>query len=288
MAINDNIKIRRLKIGDIEQAVRLSSSEGWNQTETDWKLLISNPANICIAAEYDKKIAGTATALNHSNEVAWIGMVIVDKTLRGQGIGKMLITSIIDKLRHFRSVKLDATPAGLPLYKKLGFVEEMMIDRMVCHSFSGNGISYEDVKAEVINGNDMAEIIKLDEKVFGASRNYLLNKLFSDHPEKSFKLTYNKTPDGYIFGRTGIRYGYIGPLSASSYESARILLTSALVSLTGQPVIADILQDKIPLIRFLESVGFQKQRHFTRMYLKNNTNKGIPGKYYLISGPEYG
>lgn len=286
--INQIIKIRKLQIEDLEQAAILSYSEGWNQTTDDWKLLIDNPDNICIAAEYDKKVAGTATALNHSDNVAWIGMVIVDKAFRGKGIGKLLMTSIIDELRHFRSVKLDATPAGLPLYKDLGFVEELMIDRMVCNSLSDNNIIHKNNKAEIIRNTDMDEILDFDLKVFGTSRNYLLNKLFTGFPEKAFKFKFNTNLNGYIFGRNGIRYNYIGPLSAVSYESALILLNSALDSLTDQPVVLDILQDKTPLIRYLESIGFHKQRHFTRMYLKSNDFKGIPGNYYLISGPEYG
>jgi hypothetical protein len=46
---------------DLNQAISLSISEGWNQTEKDWKLLLENPGNICIVAEYDNKVIGTAT-----------------------------------------------------------------------------------------------------------------------------------------------------------------------------------------------------------------------------------
>ena len=76
---------------DLEQAFGLSLIEGWNQTMNDWRILFDNPVNVCIVAEKDKRVAGTATALNHENKVAWIGMVLVDKSLRGQGAGKMLL-----------------------------------------------------------------------------------------------------------------------------------------------------------------------------------------------------
>ena len=107
-------------------------TEGWNQTMKDWRLLLDNPDNVCIVAEKDNRVAGTATALNHGNKVAWIGMVLVDKSLRGQGAGKMLLENIINRLQHIKSVKLDATPAGEPLYRKLGFIAEYKIFRMTC------------------------------------------------------------------------------------------------------------------------------------------------------------
>ena len=89
--------IRPMKPDDLDQAFALSMDEGWNQTMNDWRLLLENPVNICIVAEKDNRVAGTATALNHENKVAWIGMVLVDKVLRGQGAGKMLLEEIIHK-----------------------------------------------------------------------------------------------------------------------------------------------------------------------------------------------
>jgi hypothetical protein len=42
------------------------------------------------------------------------------------------------------------------------------------------------------------------------------------------------------------------------------------------------------LIEWLEIIGFEKQRQFTRMYLHNNPFPGIVKNQYLICGPEYG
>ena len=288
MIYDQRIKIRPLISDDLNQALSLSSSEGWNQTEKDWRLLIDNPLNTCIAAVYENKIIGTATALNHSGKVAWIGMVIVDKAFRGQGIGKLLMTTIIEKLENFESVKLDATPAGLPLYRKLGFADEYMIDRMLNQSVSGNEISESDIMPEVIRESDITSIIKADEIAFGTSRNYLLNKILTDYPEKTLILEINKILAGYIMGRNGLRYNYLGPVIATSEEYARILIAAALGKLKGQPVILDIPQDKNDLITWLEELGFEKQRHFTRMFLKSNSHKGFTKNYFLISGPEYG
>ena len=53
------------------------------------------------------------------------------------------------------------------------------------------------------------------------------------------------------------------------------------------PVGLDVPEDREDLIKWLESVGFVKQRHFVRMYLNDNPFPGTRNQY-LISGPEFG
>lgn len=288
MPDNFAFKIRSMITNDLNQAISLSNSEGWNQTEKDWKLLLENPINICIVAEYDNKIIGTATALNHSNKIGWIGMVLVDKSFRAQGVGKKLLGNIIGELKNVDSIKLDATPAGLPLYQKLGFIDEYKIYRMInpeLQSFNKQALNYEPVN---IDPESFSDVLKIDKRIFGTARTYLLQTLLSNYPGKAYLIKRNKKIDGYMFGRDGVRFNYIGPVIAFSHDSARILILKALESLYNQPVALDILQDKEDLIKWLESLGFVKHRHFIRMYLKSNSYSGLIEYQYLISGPEFG
>jgi ribosomal protein S18 acetylase RimI-like enzyme len=288
MPDNFTFKIRPMISDDLNQAISLSDSEGWNQTENDWKFLLENSGNICIVAVSNDKVIGTATALNHSNKIAWIGMVLVDKSFRGQGIGKMLLTNIIGSLKHVDSIKLDATPAGLPLYQKLGFIDEYKICRMInpsLHGFKIQTFSYEPVN---IDPESFSDVLKLDEMTFGTARTYLLQALLNNYPAKSFLVNRNKKLEGYVFGRNGARFNYIGPLVSLSEDSARILVLKALESLNNQPVALDVHENKEELSKWLETLGFVKQRQFVRMYLKSNSNCGLTKYQYLISGPEFG
>ena len=288
MPENSSFKIRPMTGNDLAHALRLSNEEGWNQTEKDWKLLLENRDNICIVAELNNKVAGTATALNHSNKVAWIGMVLVDKTLRGHGAGKMLLSHIIDRLDHIQSIKLDATPAGQPLYRSLGFAEEHNIIRMTTASLDYSYFKNFPGEPVVADQKKFSSILKLDYSIFGADRRYLLERLFQNNPGKTFFIERDSKPEGYMFYRDGARFNYIGPVNALSSESARTLISIALKSLNNQPIALDILEDKKDLIEWLESVGFMKQRQFARMYLKSNPYPGIVNYQYLISGPEFG
>ena len=278
-----------MKPGDLGRAMALSTAEGWNQTEKDWKLFLENDGNICIVAESDSKVVGTTTAINYSNHIAWIGMVLVDKDYRGRGISKALLTSVLKNLERCKSIKLDATPAGQQVYRQLDFRDEYLIARMTISSlkdlsFFENGSHLP----ELVHNSDHPQVIALDENCFGSNRAKLIGSLLKDFPGKAWMLKQNNAITGFALGRDGNRYHHIGPLVASSPDEAKMLLAAALKKLIGQPVVVDVLEDKEELIRWLTEIGFTIQRHFTRMYKKENPLPGLPGRQYLICGPEFG
>ena len=273
---------------DIKAAIDLSTTEGWNQTEKDWRLLLDNPLNTCLVAESEKKIFGTATAINYSNLAGWIGMVLVGKEFRRQGIGRLLVENIIEKLNSFKSIKLDATPAGQPVYQKLGFVEESTIYRMTNYSFTRIDKERNDSTIEPVKNIDLKEIFELDRSIFGTDRTYLLNTIIHNYPGKAFQLKRNGKISGFILGRDGLRFNYIGSVFAHTTTDAEALISKVLESLSDQPVALDVHEDKKELIEWLESIGFIRQRQFVRMYLKNNPYPGKVENQFLIIGPEFG
>lgn len=280
--------IRSMTADDLIQALTLSTSEGWNQTMNDWRFLSENPDNVCIVAEQRNTIIGTATALNYSNKVAWIGMVLVDKQFRGLGVGKLLMTSTIDMLRTFESVKLDATPAGYPLYQKLGFLDELILYRMTNPSFSADPRFEPGSKVEAIIDKNLSQLLEMDSKTSGLDRSMLLRYLQGNYPGKAFMAMKGDRIEGYIFGRDGLRFNYLGPVVAKSDHEAIRLIMTTLDKLKGQAVALDIFQDKTEVIKWMESVGFTIQRQFTRMYLRSNPCDGLAANQYLIAGPEFG
>jgi ribosomal protein S18 acetylase RimI-like enzyme len=288
MTENLNFSVRQMLLSDIRAALDLSIAEGWNQTEKDWRLLFDNPSNICLVAESNQRIIGTATAINYSNIAAWIGMVLVDNEFRRQGVGRTMVANIIENLAGFKSVKLDATPAGQPVYHKLGFIEEHVLFRMTNPSFRSFDKEKFDLVPKPLHPKNLVEIIKFDKNVFGADRIYLLKTILHNNPGKAFLLKQNARISGYIMGRIGVRSNYIGPVFALSTHEAEVLISEALKSLNNQPVTLDVHEDKIELIKWLESIGFIRQRQFVRMYLKYNPFPGQVENQYLIIGPEYG
>jgi len=280
--------VRSMQPGDIVYAMKLSNAEGWNQTENDWKLLIESPQNVCLVAEYNKKIIGTTTAMNYANQIAWIGMVLVAKESRGQGISKLLLTNILKKLESFESIKLDATPAGKQVYQKFDFKDEYLITRVVTGSMTNLSFEDDTTLAESIRLKDIEEIVALDEHVFGTNRRQLIESLINRYPHKAWLLKRNNSIAGFALGRDGNKYHQVGPVCGSTINDVKMLIRRALKELIYQPVVIDVLSEKEDLISWLHSIGFTMQRHFVRMYKKENLFPGIVNKQYLICGPEFG
>ena len=285
---NTPIKIRYLKLSDIPDAMQIVLAEGWNQTEKDWEILIRGSQNICFAAIAGNQLVGTATAINYANIVSWIGMILVDKKFRGQGISKLLLKSLFDELKTDKSIKLDATPAGQPVYEKLGFVDEYTISRMVNSSFTGLPNLDFKTTSQQIQTKDTQKIVEFDKQVFGADRKQLIQTLINNFPEKSWVLKDGDKIVGFALGRQGNKHHQIGPVSAMSVLTTKQLISNALQSLKGESIVIDILDDKPELQLWLKSIGFEKRRYFTRMFLKNNKSPGEVNSQFIIAGPEFG
>jgi GNAT superfamily N-acetyltransferase len=281
--------LRPMQLSDIGSAMKLSNAEGWNQTEKDWKVFLEMPENICMVAEYDNRIIGTTTAINYSNQTAWIGMVLVDKEYRGRGVSKTLLANVLKKLESFKSVKLDATPEGKQVYNKFDFRDEYLIARMINPSMKSLPADDDhDVLTQSIGEKYIREIIALDETVFGANRAQLIKTLIKENPGKAWMVKQNERVTGFALGRDGYKYHHIGPVVAFGTKEAKIIISKALRNLSNQSVAVDVLYDKEDLLAWLTSIGFKKQRHFIRMYKKENPFPGETGKQYLICGPEFG
>jgi len=278
--------IRSMRPNDIAGAMKLSEAEGWNQTRNDWQLLIEGPQNISLLAERNKEIIGTTTAINYSNQVAWIGMVLVAREHRRQGVSKSLLTAILKNLVGVQSIKLDATAEGQRVYKQFDFNDEHRITRMVAESVKDS--FDDDESAESIPSDHIEEIIALDEIVFGANRTLLIKSIIKAYPEKAWLVRRNNSIVGFALGRTGNKYHHVGPVSASNINDVKTLIKKALKELTHRAVVMDVLCDKEDLITWLNVFGFAPQRQFVRMYKTQNPFPGIIAKQYAICGPEFG
>ncbi len=282
-------ELRTLTIEDIGDALKLSKSEKWNQTEDDWKFLIETPENICLAAIEDHKIVGTATATVYDSKVAWIGMVLVNKNYRGKGISKLLLSCLFDKLEHCSSIKLDATPAGQPVYQKFNFKDEYKLLRMTNISGELTGLPYNSENGiRQVSVDDIPEIVSYDEHVFGANRQALIEYLFNNNQENSWILKQRGEIAGYALGRQGERFYQVGPVSASSFDNTRLLILKALHKNLNKPVVIDVFNDKTELVTWLTMLGFKIQRPFCRMYQNENPFPGFIEKQFIICGPEFG
>ena len=124
------INIRQMTIDDVQLGLKLTGQAGWNQTDSDWLRFLKMEPEGCFAAEIGGRSVGTTTTCLFEG-IAWIAMVLVDVDCRGKGVGTELLKYALNYLdnRKVKTVRLDATSAGQPIYEKLGFVPEYQLAR---------------------------------------------------------------------------------------------------------------------------------------------------------------
>lgn len=282
------VQLRRMELSHMDGLMRLKNAEGWNQLEKDWSLLISYRENANFVAVLGDRIVGSVTALNYAGAVAWIGMMLVDKDYRGRGIGRALMLEAMEELDACTSIKLDATPAGRPLYLKLGFQDEYSLYRMT--NPSAPEISPEDpsIEPRKMQVTDLPEVMAFDQQVFGADRGDLIGWLYESSPELARIIRIKDRLTGFCLGRPGKNFIQIGPVQARSEAQAKALMAAAVNQVSGHALVVDIPTGKAGMVHWLEGCGFQIQRPFERMYLHANPHPGMIENLYLIAGPELG
>ena len=277
------IEIRQMTIDDLRLGLRLSRQAGWNQTESDWLRFMNMEPEGCFVAELDGCSVGTTTTCIFEN-VAWIAMVLVDKESRGQGVGTKLLKHSLDYLngRKVKTVRLDATAAGRPIYEKLGFVPEYELVRF-------EGIARLGATGPVITETVpelFADMIEFDRQMTGTNRAKMLSLLFAEFPENARILAHHGKIDGFITMRPGANAVQIGPCIANM-NAGPALLSDALNRCAGKAVFVDIPTGNVHAVKIAESSGLQIQRRFTRM-CRGERIKDNPKAIWAGAGPEKG
>jgi len=284
------VGFRSMRGDDIETGLRLCRASGWNQTRRDWEMFLKLSPDGCRVAVKDGQLIGTVTTVRYENRFAWIGMVLVDPAQRGQGTGSRLMAEAIEALKDIPSIRLDATPAGREVYRKLDFVDEYRLSRMGAVVANGN-LRLPHSSARPMTREDLSAVAALDREVFGADRRLLLEWMFDGASEYAWVSEEPGAPgqiSGYLFGRHGFNSEHLGPVVAHNQQTARQLVAACLSQQTSRQFILDASHHEPDWRAWLGSIGFREQRPFIRMFYRDNTYPGLPPKQFGILGPEFG
>ena len=279
-------EIRRLSESDIPAAMRLKEAAGWNQTEADWRRLLALEPHGCFGAFKEERLVGTTTTTTYGNELAWIGMVLVDPQQRRQGIATQLLDVALGYLKErVATVKLDATPEGQPLYERFGFEFESVLQRWSRPRPSrGNPTD----RQKVMDRSEVSKLLQLDQLAFGADRSPLIEDLIAASVVAPGLLKKaDGTLSGYALARPGSAADYIGPVVTNDPRQIGKLLDGALAQLQGTQVYVDCNTDCFANAQELSERGFVKERDLIRMTLGAPAQKTSP-LIFAIAGPEVG
>jgi GNAT superfamily N-acetyltransferase len=268
---------------DLPLGLRLSRAAGWNQIETDWQRAFELQPDGCFVAELDRTPIGTTTTCIFG-PVAWIAMVLVDESVRRQGVGTELLRYALRFLDDQRivTVRLDARPAGRPLYERLGFVAE----HDVAHYEGTAPLRSEVAWVEDAGTEHWEALAALDETVTGTNRRRLLKRLFTERLGSVRFIRIGRHVGGFLTARPGRTTSRLGPCVAAA-EAGPLLLADAWHRHGGQRVSIDIPVPNETARRSVEACGLTVQHTLTRMYRGEPPGERV-ADLWASSGPEKG
>jgi GNAT superfamily N-acetyltransferase len=282
-----------LRHSDIEDALVLSDAAGWNQTAEDWSRLISLEPENCYSVEEDGRVVATSTLLVHSRDLAWVGMVLTHPDYRKRGHARRLLDMALARARELgiRSVKLDATPEGEPIYRSLGFEAEQAIERWRRDAGA--------VEALPIGEGEIP--FELDQDAFGTDRSRFLRalewgRMASCAPVVNRRSGRVANPPqvsnlphkaAYALHRPGRRAWYFGPCVSRTPAEAELLAAATVAQHPDEPWFWDILPANEPARDMAVRLGFRPVRKLARMWLGENV-RGDDSLVYATAGFEAG
>jgi GNAT superfamily N-acetyltransferase len=265
---------------DIEALSRLRQRMGWPRSVDllraieRWpggRIFVIREGEFAPVTDETARRPVVATAATAAPPVGVIGSVMVRPEFQKGGLGRLIMEHALEWLARegVRHVYLDATPAGRPLYRRLGFVDvtsswyarapqtSLDLDAL-------RALAERDVAARVVlaDAGDLPRIAALDRLAFGGDRLGLLDQLArmaghglliaeaEDGAARGFLMTRPPEPP-----QAGVR---IGPLVASDDATAAALLLAALEReepLEGRLLSASIAGDNPRALALFDTIG---------------------------------
>lgn len=228
--MRDQVVLRDMRAQDVPAARELSREQKWPHRTADWTFLCRHGRGV--VAESDGKLVGTAMCWRYGENAATVGMVIVSPHCQGQGIGRKLMMALLDSLSD-RTVMLNATEEGLPLYTKLGFEPIGTIHQ---HQGKASPMPLPKLlpkeRVRPLGGSDVEVVAELDRNASGMDRRNLLVSLVK--VSKGVILDRDNEAVGFaLFRRFGRGYS-VGPAVAPDVGGAKALITHWLGSQAGK------------------------------------------------------
>ncbi len=219
------IAIRNLLAADLDAAdAILQGAYGGGSRKQRLRFYMSLQPDGWLLAALDGAPAGVIGAIDYG-PFGYIGLVAVHPSLQRRGVALAMMRRLLGWLdgRGCPVALLDASPAGAPLYERLGFVDEGQTLAFVLDDCALPPPASERVVA--LGPADIPAVAAFDASIFGAGRAAVFHALLAAAPKRAFVA---RGADGQIDGYLFAQSQTIGPWAARTAADAEALLVAAL------------------------------------------------------------
>ena len=256
------ISIYTLTAADLDRADAIQQAAyGGGSRKDRLQMYMSIQPDGWLIASLDGQPAGIAGGTNYGT-VGHIGLVAVHPSMQRRGVALALMEHLLNWFAAQRCplIQLDASEAGAPLYRRLGFVED---EKTL--GFSLDDCTLQPVRSERISqlrADDIPALVAFDTPIFGGEREAVFAATLAEAPERAFVAhDHEGQISGYLFAQSQV----LGPWAAHTPAIADELLAAALTLPFGGAIRTLTPGSNPDAATLLMRYGFSPQRMLRRM-----------------------
>ncbi len=278
--------IHRLQLSDIKAGLALTEAEGWPHTAADWYLHFQLGKGWGMV-NGDGQLLGTAVWWPQGARAGTLGLVVVRRSARGRGIAAKLVDAALAEAGQ-RRMRLVATPAAQPLYRRRGF-EDLGAVRQFQGNLKAGAPAGEtgDLRVRPVEESDFGTLCDLDARAQGAPRRPLIKALMARSPgcigERDGRAV------GFALVREAGRGRVIGPVAAPGPDEAQEVIAPLLRSCPdGSHLRIDIPDPVDGLVAWLGTWGLEEVDQGFLMARGGNPAEGCDLNSYGLASQAFG
>lgn len=222
--------IETLTPSDIPDNVALAQAVGWQDVESDWRVL--HDAALVLGARRERRLVAQG-ALGVYGKAGTIAKMVVAPECQRGGLGAALLDALLHEAsrQSVTIIGLVATPFGQPLYERRKFVT---VGEVVVLTGTPARITSDVALTEIGCGplNDARVAADLNEQWLGCSRAAMLGARFREAAATAMTLS-AAGPRGFAMATAQGPLSLVGPIIAETENDARALTRHLFVNLSG-------------------------------------------------------
>jgi GNAT superfamily N-acetyltransferase len=275
-----DVRIRTMTADEVGYAVDRAAAEGWNPGVDDARLFWFADPHGFFAATIEDELVGCISAVMYGSGFGFVGLYIVEPTMRGQRIGTALWTAAMDRVGG-RVVGLDGVVAMQHAYHESGFT---LAHRNIRYAGDIDRDRAVHPSVAPFTDADFGEVAIYDEPCFGAPRLDFLSDWLRQPHGFARVLRRHGAVSGFAVARQ-CREGYkIGPLFADDETAALALFDSMVHDVpVGMTVILDVPEPNDVARGIAEDAGMAPVFETARMYVNGEASLPLERVFGITS-----